>query len=1007
MKKFLTMGIIDEYFRYQEKYEEKYGKRTIVLYQNGSFFEVFEYDPGKDQTNNKPEWPTRKLGYASHLSGLIGYTLTRRSSKKPYSFSNPNMVGFPCISYEKHKNLLLSKNYTLVLVEQDKPGKNAVRSVTQIVSPGTEIDNVDILSVSNNIVSVHIDIQKHGVKIDDDIVTVGMSCVDLSTGKNIVAESYSNKRDALYGLHEAYRFLLYAKPKEVLIHVDGVRDEAKEKYKEYLHGKLELSKYPIYMIKINQTEKEYMKSNYHQQFLSKIFCNSEDKVKENNIIRIVDNCNIISELNLERFHYGTISYIILLQYCYEHNKKLIEKLEKPNTKWIDEDKHLVLTHNASKQLDIFSETRTGKRDINCLMSVIDNTNTIIGRRYLNDIICNPITSVDELEILYDMTEYLINEGTVRKNIMNYLKNIPDIERYQRKLQLTTIKPNEFSVLIASYINVVYLYNIINKENENPLTNILFKQTLEFNNCLSDVMKRYNLESLRNVKMENEKIETEQRLFHKGIDEVADKYLEDIENNTKCINEIVNHLNGFLESSRGKLIEYGSSKKGTKKDESRNLALFTTIHKGKILKNSEIDRDLCGDVEIVTVNKEAMITSSKITKVCRQLVVSKSEYAKYLYRRYVSTIYDISEKYTFFNEVATFIGKLDYVISGAITAIKNNYFRPKILKSTTDVSCFNMKELRHPIAEKIINSLYIANDLDLGSRPYGMLLYGANSVGKSTLTKAVGLNIIMAQAGMFVPSKMEYVPYNKIITRLSGDDRLIEGKSSFVIEMEELRTILRNADSKSLVLGDELCRGTESASGTGLTIATIEELSKRKSSFIFSTHMHHLVNDDEIGKLKINNDIRICHMVLRYDGENNMLIYDRKLRDGSGESIYGLEVAKSLSLNDDFIKRAYKIRNRVINEDTEILKPDKSRYNSKVYVDSCSICKKKSGKDKLPTHHINHQCTADKNGFINYFHKNSKFNLLVLCDECHKKVHVNNTKIETQETSKGNMVKITL
>jgi DNA mismatch repair protein MutS len=1001
------MGIVTEYLKYQEEYQEKYGIRTIVLYQNGTFYEIFEYDPERNEESEIPPWPTKKIGHATELSKLLGYTLTKRNKNKPYSLSNPNMIGFPCVAYDKHKDILLSKDYTIIVVEQDKPGKNSVRKVTQVLSPATEIGDLSPIPVSNQIVSIYIEVQKESPKLEDYLITIGMSTVDVTTGSNIVGEIYSKNSDAIYGLHELYRFLLTIQPRELIISIHGVKKETAEQYKDYVTTSMELSKYPLYVVRVNSIDGEYLKSTYHQQFLSKVFSPEPtvfnnvgnlrmNIIQTNNTVIKRDNHIVLEELGLERMHYGTISYILLLQYCYEHNELLIEKLRKPDTRWIDEHEHLITTHNALQQLDVIPPPGTTQRSgINSLLSVVNNTSTSLGRRFLQQMLCNPITNPIQINEYYDMTQIMIDKPDLLKTIEDHLKKVPDLDRYQRKLQLGVIKPNEFVTLFRGYINIVNLYTIILQSNTD-LSKLLFTQVNDFNECLTTVLSKYNLDILNTATLDNNgsgHMTCDESIFYVGTDNTSDKYSQSIKEYIDKLGCIVTHLNSHLSSTRGKLIELP-----TKKD----VGLYTTIHKGNVLKSAPIDITLCGNIQITTINKDSMITSDVISSICQNLSHIRDQYNQYLYRCYKTTINTIG-KYDFFHDINIFVSRLDYIKSNAKTAIKNNYHRPEIIEA--DISKLEIKEMRHPVAERLIDSLYVTNDLSLGIDSYGMLLYGANSVGKSTLTKAVGLNLIMAQAGMYTACKLKYKPYNKIITRLSGEDALIQGKSSFVVEMSELRTILRNADDHSLVLGDELCRGTESASGTGLTIATILELVNRKTSFIFSTHMHHLVNDSDIVALP-KNTLRICHLVLRYDHEAKTLVYDRKLKEGPGESIYGLEVAMSLSIESAFISKAAEIRRRVLDQGDHLLNPQKSKYNKKVYLDSCNVCgKKPNGFGKLQTHHINEQSKADKNGFIEHYHKDSSFNLITICDTCHKNLHSNGLKIITEQTLSGNIFKM--
>ena len=335
--------MISEYLKLQSDYQQKYGKNTVVLYQVGCCYQIYEYDPNKDK--NPPVWPTEKLGLAGVMSKLLGYTFTSINSNKPYSITNPNMVGFPTIAYDKHISNLLAKEYTVVVVDQKKDGNTITRQVSKVLSPATEINDLSSIPVSNQILSIYIEVQKETLKIENYLLTTGVSTIDVTTGNNTVAEIYSKPNDAIYALQEIYRFLLSVQPREILVNITGISKENKSKYEKYIINLFELEKYPMYIILSNQVNKEYSNPNYHQQFLTKIFNTIKNKNKNKNLV-IQTNNIIVEILGLERFHYGTICFIILLQYCYEHNENLVEKIQAPDTMWIDEDTHLVPTHNA-------------------------------------------------------------------------------------------------------------------------------------------------------------------------------------------------------------------------------------------------------------------------------------------------------------------------------------------------------------------------------------------------------------------------------------------------------------------------------------------------------------------------------------------------------------------------------------------------------------------------------------------------------------------------------------
>ncbi len=408
--------------------------------------------------------------------------------------------------------------------------------------------------------------------------------------------------------------------------------------------------------------------------------------------------------------------------------------------------------------------------------------------------------------------------------------------------------------------------------------------------------------------------------------------------------------------------------------------------------------MCGTLRFLPAKAgKKMISSEVIDQCCQGLDQVKNYLRQYLYSRYQQILAMINQ-HRFFPAAIRFISMLDFVKSNAKAAIKFNYFKPTLIDNPRH-SQLEMKGLRHPIIERLLETEYIPNDLTLGREPLGMLLYGCNASGKSSLTKAIALYIVMAQAGCFTPCQLTYRPYHKIITRLSGNDDIFKGYSSFVVEMSELRTILRNADEYNLVIGDELCRGTEINSATGLTIATLMTLLERRCSFVFSTHQHHLVKRKQIQAID-DQQLRICHLTVKYDDSNNLLIFGRKLEDGPGETVYGLEVARSLHLDSKFITLANQLRREELGINAELLSSQKSHFNSKIYVDSCFKCGKNLAEEKLDTHHIREQKEADQHGMIGHTPKNAKYNLVVLCKECHTKLHQSKQRIISHQTVNG-------
>ena len=215
-------------------------------------------------------------------------------------------------------------------------------------------------------------------------------------------------------------------------------------------------------------------------------------------------------------------------------------------------------------------------------------------------------------------------------------------------------------------------------------------------------------------------------------------------------------------------------------------------------------------------------------------------------------------------------------------------------------------------------------------------------------------------------------------------------------MSELRTILRMCDKNSLVLGDELCSGTESTSALSIFAAGVEHLHKIEASFIFATHFHEVANYKEILELE---GLRLCHMSVVFDRAKKTLVYDRKLREGPGENMYGLEVCKSLDLPYSFLDRAHELRIKYSGDPiAKLLQNKGSRYNSNKLRGMCEICCERPSSE---VHHLQFQKNADNRGVISgEFNKNHAANLINICEECHDRIHKKGIEHKVKKTTDG-------
>ena len=335
-------------------------------------------------------------------------------------------------------------------------------------------------------------------------------------------------------------------------------------------------------------------------------------------------------------------------------------------------------------------------------------------------------------------------------------------------------------------------------------------------------------------------------------------------------------------------------------------------------------------------------------------------------------------------LCTYVAKLDVLQAKAYVANKYNYCCPTIVTTTPEgetSSRVSFKEIRHVLIEHINqNEIYVTNDMGLCES--GVLLFGTNAVGKTSLIRAIGIAIVMAQSGMYVPcSEFSYKPYRSIFSRILSNDNLFKGLSTFAVEMSELRVILKMADHNSLILGDELASGTETDSALSIFAAALTELDQKRCSYMFATHFHEIADFEEI---KAMERLSMKHLAVRYDREQDRLIYDRKLKEGQGDRIYGLEVCLSLDLPKSTMDLAFEFRNKYFSKTGGgELAQKTSRYNSKKIRGLCEICKTEKGTE---VHHLLPQCDANDKGFIGHVHKNNLANLASICEKCHREIH---------------------
>lgn len=991
------MSLIKEYFDLTNRYQNEYGENTILLMQVGSFFEVYGI------YNKKLEQITGSK--IVDFSQLCELNIVEKNTC--VGTDNVMMAGFKDIQIEKYIKKIQKAGFTAVVYSQDEAAKNTTRSLSGVFSPGTYF-HTESQSLTNSITCVWIDLVENKLLIKGKYVVVGVANIDIYTGKTNIfqfKEIYVNNPTTY---DELERFISIYNPNETII----ISNLPGENEIDFVISYAGITSSLIH--KINITDENSVKMTRVK--------NCEKQTYQKEILTKFYKLDINYDVFMQNFYENNIAtqaFCFLLDFVYQHNPHLINKISEPEFE--NCSTRLSLANHSLKQLNIINDGNVKVGKYSCVSQMLNDCITPMGKRKFMRDILNPVCDGDFLQREYDITEYFLSNYTTYNSFLNTnLATIKDISKWQRQIFLKKISPKAFYNLYNNILTIKKIYEKIEGDNNMmEYVNVFEKNILHVKTYCDEISQFINTNinlSMACYLDQHQNFET--NFIEPGIDEELDKktmILKDSEMKLNTIAEYLNILIGDKEKKTGKNTEFVK----IHETEKNNFSLLLTSRRCKLLQDALPNETMIVSLKYdSTFNKKFNFTVSKkqfeytkqtasnnaiydeqINTLCKtisSIKISMKDLITLVYNKFVNNF----EQYEYKLEcISNFVTIVDILYTKATIAKKYNYCKPNIV--TSDKSFVEAKRLRHCLIEQFqSNELYVTNDIVLGNNNTdGILLYGTNAVGKTTIIRALGISIIMAQAGLYVPaSEFNYMPYKYIFTRIIGNDNIFKGLSTFAVEMSELRTILRLSDENSLILGDELCSGTETQSAISIFIAGIQKLHKCRSSFIFATHLHEIINYDEIISLE---SVKLKHMSVIYNKEQDKLVYDRKLKDGPGNSMYGLEVCKSLNLPQDFLDMAYDIRMKYYPEGSSILSLKTSRYNAKKIVGMCEKCGKRPGKE---VHHLQYQKDANSNGLIinsdGIIYKNNEANLLTLCESCHDSIHKKNVKLKKVKTTKG-------
>lgn len=1009
-------NIITEYIQLTQEYQSKYGNRTILLMQVGAFYEVYGL---------KDSFANISKSEIVEFSQVCSLNIASKSST--YMDHQVVMAGFRDYTLEKYLQKLTDSGFTTVVYGQEKDGKNITRKLQAIYSQGTYIsfDTEQSIQITNNIVCIWTERVQERVfnsnisnssKINrQESIVIGCACINIFTGKSSIFEYQT-----LYNINpttfdELSRFISICLPSEVII-ISNFKESQINNILQYSG----IQTTNVHRVDIQDPSNIKVQNCAKQKYIQHILAQFYGE-------ETFDQC---SEFSMNPIAVQAFCY--LLNFIQEHNPNLVRKIDIPifnNT-----SNRLILANHTLKQLNIIDDKSNDGNSCGHLSSVLAFLNRCcspMGKRLFQTQLLNPTFEESWLNKEYQMIETMLcQDKTIIGHFRKQIKLINDLEKISRQLIIRKIYPSSIYNLYSS-IKQIQQLNVCLYENTDIVEYLIDQSciTIEYANSYIDKLCLNILEFIESqLKIQDCKLISSIQSFDKniimsGVSPKLDQILEKHNINNQNFKIIHSYLNKLFQSND--LISNQSLNNNPDMEyikihetEKSGQSLQITKKRGQILKQILLNLGKTTDQLNINETVKIKITDIKFTnasatndeieipilsKICKDILQSNDELNYEIAIAYNSFL-DKLENQCFqdIEKISKYIAKFDVLVCKAYLAIEYKYCKPEIIQESNMVAQSQIKELRHVLIEHIQqNEIYVPNDIQFDHSNKGILLYGTNAVGKTSLIRALGIAVIMAQAGMFVPcTKFIYKPYKSIFSRILGNDNIFKGLSTFAVEMSELRVILKQSDENSLILGDELCSGTETESALSIFMAGLMELDKKRASFIFATHFHEIMKYDEMQELS---KIRIMHMAVHYDQELDCLVYDRKLRDGPGNRMYGLEVCKSLYLPEDFLEKAYKIRNKYNPEMKGGLEHLSSSYNSQKIRGLCELCKVELSHE---IHHIAEQHTAGQDGYIGSFHKNHKANLMALCESCHHKQHSvgEPTKIKVKrKTTKGIMV----
>ena len=599
-------------------------------------------------------------------------------------------------------------------------------------------------------------------------------------------------------------------------------------------------------------------------------------------------------LGLADYDSGVVAAGALLKYLYETQKTTLSNLVAihPYTT----GKFMIIDSSTRRNLELV-ETLREKQKRGSLLWVLDKTRTAMGARTLRSFVEQPLIERTEMEERYDAIDEFNTNAITREEIREYLNPVYDLERLITRVTYQTANPRDL-IAFRNSIHMLPPIKTLMSDFQSPLLKRLYEQ-------LDTLDELYEL-------------------IERSITEEPPLTLHDGGILKEGYNEEVDRLRKAKTDGKSWLADLEAKER--EKTGIKNLKIKYNKVFGYYLEVTNSFKDMVPDYftrKQTLANAERFITPE--LKELEDVILGAEDKLIVLeYELFREVRQKVADEVVRIQKTAKAVAQIDVFASLATVAEQNNYCRPKL----NEKGLIDIKDGRHPVVERMIqNEMFVANDtyLDNGSNRVSIIT-GPNMAGKSTYMRQSALIVLMAQIGSFVPAKSAKIGIvDRIFTRVGASDDLASGQSTFMVEMSEVANILRNATSNSLLILDEIGRGTSTFDGLSIAWAVVEYISNPRllgAKTLFATHYHELTELE--GKLNSVNNYCIA---VKEKGDD--IVFLRKIVKGGADKSYGIQVAKLAGVPDNVIERAKEIVEELSNNDiTEIVQNISAEGSSK-------------------------------------------------------------------------------